>query len=427
MKTVADQFPETTMTPSAKAVPVGGVHVAFVVAWLFCLLFYFMEYAVRSAPSVMLPELKGAFGLTTVGLSSLLGLYYYTYATFAVVAGASVDRWGAKYPIPIGVVMLALGTAMFGASVEWIAGVGRLLQGAGAAFAFVAAVYLASHGLPARLLATAIGITQCIGMLGGSAGQFVVAPLIHGPVTWQQFWVYAGILTLLIAVAMYIVTPSEERPQRTTDARQSTLALYKMVLTNPQSYLCGLCAGLLFLPTTVGDMMWGVSFLTGGWHLGYQQAVDRAAMVPLGWVVGCPLLGYLADRIGRRKPVIFGGAALMLVAALAIFYLPPDTFPPYLLGFLLGLGSGAAMIPYSIIKEVNPDEAKGSATGAMNFLVFVISAFAAPAMGWWLQRLAGGSALTLDVFVKSGSVYVAAIVLAAVLTLFLKETGSRRS
>jgi MFS family permease len=427
MKTVADQFAGTTTTTAAKPMPVSGIHAAFVVAWLFCLLFYFMEYAVRSAPSVMLPELKGAFGLTTVGLSSLLGLYYYTYAAFAVVAGASVDRWGAKYPIPIGVLLLALGTAMFGASVEWIAGVGRLLQGAGAAFAFIGAVYLASHGLPARLLATAIGITQCIGMLGGSAGQFVVAPLIHGPVTWQQFWIYAGILTLLIAVAMFIVTPGEERPRLTTTATRGTLALYKMVLTNPQSYLCGLCAGLLFLPTTVGDMMWGVSFLTGGWHLGFQQAVDRAAMVPLGWVVGAPLLGYLADRIGRRKPVIFGGAALMLVATLAIFYLPPTTFPPYLLGFLLGLGSGAAMIPYSIIKEVNPDEAKGSATGAMNFLVFVISAFAAPAMGWWLQRLAGGAALTLDVFVKSGSVYVAAIAVAAILTLFLKETGSRAS
>jgi CRP/FNR family cyclic AMP-dependent transcriptional regulator len=40
-----------------------------------------------------------------------------------------------------------------------------------------------------------------------------------------------------------------------------------------------------------------------------------------------------------------------------------------------------AMIPYSIIKEVNPDEVKGSATGAINFLVFVMSAFAAPAFG----------------------------------------------
>ena len=134
-------------------------HIAFVVAWFFCLLFYFMQYAVRSAPSVMIPELTTAFGLTTLGVSSLLGLYYYTYSTFAIIAGASLDRWGAKYTIPIGVFFLAIGIVMFGMGIAWVANVGRLLQGAGAAFAFVGAVYLASHGFPARYLATAIGVT----------------------------------------------------------------------------------------------------------------------------------------------------------------------------------------------------------------------------------------------------------------------------
>ncbi len=399
-------------------------HTAFIVAWLFCLLFYFMEYAVRSAPSVMLPELTAAWGLTTVGLSSLLGLYYYSYAGFAILAGASVDRWGAKYTIPVGVLLLALGTAMFGVSVTWVAGVGRFLQGAGAAFAFIAAVYLAAHGLPARYLATAIGITQCLGMLGGSAGQFVGAPLIHGPLTWPQFWIDAGIVTLLIAVAMFFATPRESRSQGARTSIWSAFAPYKTVLTNPQSYLCGLCAGLLFLPTTVGDMTWGVAFLRDGWHLDYTQAVDRAAMVPLGWVFGCPILGYLADKIGRRKPVILGGAALMLAATAAIMYLPPATFPAYVLAFLLGFGSGAAMIPYSIIKEVNPDNAKGSATGAMNFLVFVMSAFAAPAYGWWLQKLAGGAQFTGAAFSTAGTAFVVAILIAVVLALFLKETGS---
>ena len=415
---------QTMTIGGAKPATASAFHKAFIVAWLFCLLFYFVEYAVRSAPSVMLPELRTAFGLSTVGLSSLIGLYYYSYAAFAIVAGASVDRWGAKYTIPAGVLILAVGTAMFAVNVGWIAGVGRFLQGAGAAFAFIAAVYLASRGLPARYLATAVGITQCLGMLGGAAGQFVVAPLIHGPLEWQQFWVYAGVVSLLIAVAMFVVTPSEDVSPASNASIWTTFAPYKTVLTNPQSYLCGLCGGLLFLPTTVGAMTWGVSFLQEGWHVAYTPAVDRAAAVAIGWVFGCPILGYVADRIGRRKPVVLGGAALMLAAALAIFYLPPETFPPYLLGFLLGFGSGAAMIPYSIIKEVNPDHAKGSATGAMNFLVFVMTALAAPAIGWWMQELAGGAALTLDAFVTAGSVYVAAIVVAAILTLFLKETGS---
>jgi len=414
---------QTMPVGGAKPTPANAFNTAFIIAWLFCLLFYFMEYAVRSAPSVMLPELRAAFGLNTAGLSSLIGLYYYSYAAFAIVAGAAVDRWGAKYTISAGVLILAIGTAMFGASMTWIAGVGRFLQGAGAAFAFVAAVYLAARGLPARYLATAIGVTQCVGMLGGSAGQFGVAPLIHGSLDWQQFWIYASVVILFIAVAMFIATPRENLTQGSTSI-WTTFAPYKIVLTNPQSYLCGLCGGLLFLPTTVGAMTWGVSFLQQGWHVDYTQAVDRAAAVAMGWVFGCPILGYIADRIGRRKPVVLAGAALMLAATLAIFYLPPATFPPYLLGFLLGFGSGAAMIPYSIIKEVNPDHAKGSATGAMNFLVFAITALVAPVIGWWMQRLSGGPDLTLDVFVTAGSVYVAAILVAVILTLFLKETGT---
>jgi len=412
----------TMSAPAATPNAAGGFQAAFVVAWLFCLLFYFMEYVVRSAPSVMLPELAKSFGLSTVGLSSLLGLYYYSYAAFAIIAGAALDRWGAKYVVTAGLVLLAAGTAMFGVDLNWVAGAGRFLQGAGAAFAFVAAVYLVAHGMPARVLATAIGITQCVGMLGGSAGQFAVAPLIQGPIAWQQFWIDAGIVTLVIAVAMFIATP-RERSQAGGTSLWSAFAPYKKVLTNPQTYLCGLCAGLLFMPTTVGDMTWGVAFLRDAWHAGYAQAVDRAAMVPLGWVFGCPILGYLADRIGCRKPVIFAGAMVMLAATLAIYLLPPNTFPPFVLAFVLGFGSGAAMIPYSIVKEVNPPEAKGSATGAMNFLVFVLSAFAAPAYGWLLQKLAGGAALTTEVFDRASAVFIGSIVLAVILALFLKETG----
>jgi MFS family permease len=399
-----------------------GVQTAFIAAWFFCLLFYFMQYAVRSAPSVMLPELTTAFGLTTLGVSSLLGLYYYTYSTFAIVAGASLDRWGAKYTIPIGVLTLAIGIAMFGLGMGWAASVGRLLQGAGAAFAFVGAVYLATHGFPAKYLATAVGFTQCVGMLGGSAGQFAVAPLVHGPIAWQQFWIYAGIVTLLIAVALFIATPRREEPPA-QGAVWTMFAPYKTVLSNPQSYLCGLCAGLMFLPTTVGGMIWGVSFLREGWHIGYGEAVNRASMVPLGWVVGAPLLGYVADRFGRRKPVLLAGIVLMLASAVAILYLPANTAPPYLLGFLLGFGSGAAMIPYSIIKEVNKDRVKGSATGAINFLVFVMSAFAAPGYGWLLQRLAGGAKLTLPVYQLGGAGLIAGIVIALVLVYFIRETG----
>jgi MFS family permease len=410
--------------PLAAPVTSRSFHWAFAIAWFLCLLFYFAQYAVRSAPGVMIPELTAAFSLSALGVSSLLGVYYYTYSTFAIIAGASLDRWGAKYTIPIGVTLLAVGIAMFGLGIQWAANVGRLLQGAGAAFAFVGAVYLAAHAFPARYLATAIGLTQCIGMLGGSAGQFGVAPLIHGPISWQQFWLYGSVVTLFIAIVMVLVTPRPIASEHPKSSIWRMFEPYKTVLSNPQSYLCGLCAGLLFLPTTIGDMIWGLPFLRLGWHVEYAEAVNRASMVPLGWVIGAPLLGYVADRIGRRKPVLIGGAVLMLMATSAILYLPPATFPPYLLGFVLGFGSGAAMIPYSSIKEINPDKVKGSATGAINFIVFVISALVAPSYGWLLMKLSAGAPMTLRVFEEGGATGIAAIVVAIILAFFIKETGA---
>ena len=401
------------------------LHWPFIAAWAGCVLFYFLQYALRSAPGVMVPELTSAFGLSALGVSALIGLYYYTYSSFAIVSGACFDRYGAKYVVPAGVILLAGGAALFGLGTGATAEGGRLLQGAGSAFAFTGAVYLAARGFPARYLATAIGFTQCFGMLGGASGQFVVAPLIHGVLTWQQFWLVGGAAAADLAIAVLVVTPSGHAVR--TAAQGSVWSMftpYKSVLTNPQSYLCGFAAGLLFLPTTIGDMIWGVSFLREGWHIGYAEAVNRAAMVPLGWVVGCPLLGYLADRYGRRKPVLIGGALVMLLASAMILYLPHEIVPPYLLGLVLGIGSGAAMIPYTIIKEVNDDAVKGSATGAINFLVFTLSAVMAPAYGWVLVKLSGGGTLGIEVFQKAGIVGIVGIVLAIVLSFFIRETGS---
>jgi len=41
-------------------------------------LFYFMQYALRSAPSAMMPELSSAAARDVVAASVLVGLYYYS-------------------------------------------------------------------------------------------------------------------------------------------------------------------------------------------------------------------------------------------------------------------------------------------------------------------------------------------------------------
>jgi MFS family permease len=396
---------------------------AFAIAWAFTVVFYFLEYAVRSSPAVMIPELEASFHTTALGISAILGAYYYTYSTMSLVAGAALDRLGAKRTVPVGAAILGIGCLFFSEASVFAGDAGRLLQGAGSAFAFTGAVYLAAHGFSARYLATAIGATQCVGMLGGSAGQFAVGPMIEHGLEVHRIWIGLGVIILANAVFLYFATPKEQSgPHTQAGGSGSLLTPYRIVFSNPQSYLCGLIAGLLFAPTTIGDMIWGVASFQKDLQLSYHNAVLIASMVPLGWVFGCPLLGWLSDRMGRRKPVIMGSATVMILAALQIA-LKPLPIPVHVAMFVFGVASGAAMIPYSVIKEVNPDNVKGSATGGINFLVFGITAFLGPVYAKHIGKGIGNS-LNLHLHFQKGAFFwIVCCAAAIVVSFFLRETG----
>src|SRR4051794_5090218 len=272
-----------------------------VVVWLLTAIFYFYQYALRSAPAVMIPQLADAFSLTSMGVASMVGLFYYGYSPFSLVAGAAMDRLGPRWLVPSAVMVVGIGAFLFATGDRNIASVGRFLQGAGGVFALVGAIYIATKNFAASQAATLIGVTQMFGMAGGAAGQFIVGPMIGRGLPWNQFWIGMGVGGLLIAAVLFFLIPNDKVTAQSAGWFKTAATAFGTVFRNPQSILCGLISGLLFIPTTIFDMIWGVRYLQEAHGFDYGSAVMRSAMVPVGWIVGCPLLGFISDRIGRRK------------------------------------------------------------------------------------------------------------------------------
>jgi MFS family permease len=270
-----------------------------------------------------------------------------------------------------------------------------------------------------------IGATQMFGMAGGSAGQFAVGPLIGSGFPWDRFWLLMGFAGIPIAILLFFLIPKKEAGSGAGIGLGPAFKAMGAVFINPQSILCGLIAGLIFVPTTIFDMVWGVRYLQEAHDVPYSLAVLRSASVPFGWIIGCPLLGWLSDRLGRRKPVIIGAAFVLLGVLALILFGPADQFPQYSLGLLAGIASGAAMIPYTVIKEANRPEHSGTATGVINFLNFAMTALLGPIFASRLIAASGGGERELGHYQSTFTPLLFGVAIAILLALILRETGPK--
>ena len=67
----------------------------------------------RSAPAVMMPQLSEALRPDAAGVASLVGLFYYGYAPFSLVAGVAMDQLGPRRVVPLGAAAVGVGALLF--------------------------------------------------------------------------------------------------------------------------------------------------------------------------------------------------------------------------------------------------------------------------------------------------------------------------
>jgi MFS family permease len=352
--------------------------------WFLVTIFYFYEYFLRAAPSVMESGLSQFFHLTSAGLGSLIGAYYYTYAPLQIVAGVAMDRFGGRKVVPFAVMLCALGSWLFISPSLWVATTGRMLIGAGSACAFVSVIFIATNWISRKHLALLTGLTQTCGMLGAIFGQkYVEVVMKH--YSWQTIWVQSFIFGSVLAVILYFIIP-----KRPLDIQQRIIKQgyghirqnLKSVLKNKQTWLVGIYGGCIFLPTTILAMIWAVPFFQDSYHLPLNQITNLSSMLFAGWIVGAPLMGLISDHAGNRKHTMAVGILLTFVLMMTILYIPQ--LPDYMLVtcmFLTGIFSGAELIAIAYTCEVNPVDAKGAAIGVTNFIIFSFSALIAPLVG----------------------------------------------
>jgi MFS family permease len=126
------------------------------------------------------------------------------------------------------------------------------------------------------------------------------------------------------------------------------------------------------------------------------EAAFAVMLILLGQGLGSPVMGWLSDRIGRRKPVMFLCSGLALITlCIAVYVHGLPLWLVYAILFLHGTGSSGIIVGFSTMREAAAPHLVGASLGIVNTFVMGFSAMIHPLLGLlldtvWDERMEGG-------------------------------------
>ncbi|MDO8490911.1 MAG: MFS transporter [Dehalococcoidia bacterium] len=381
-----------------------------------------LGYGVRYSFSVIFTALLEQFKWPRDATAAILSFHILAYGFTAPIAGALVDRFGARKTMALGAVLLAAGAAASGlGNTLWhyylsfglLMGVGLCLMGGVPSTRIISNWFVTRRGLALSL------------MFFGSGGAFLLYPLVAfliERVGWRAAFVLEGVMVaaiLLPAVVFLVRSHPDEMGllpdgARSASADASATKSYERAVVDKEwasrDWTLGKAVKeyrfwMLCLTTF---SVWGIAEHIMVTHhvafaedAGYSKMYAASVLAFFGvFTSGGALAGMVSDRIGREAT--FTIATGIGISGIAVLMLMGDSSQPwilYLYSILFGLGFGMTS---PCIAASATDMFQGRRAGMV--IGFIWFAFAlGGATGPWL----GGA-----IFEATGS-YLPAFILAA--------------
>jgi MFS family permease len=351
--------------------------------WLTGAVFFFYAWVLRVAPSVMVEELMRDFAVGAAVLGHLSAAYFYGYAGMQIPVGVLLDRFGPRRLMTLAALVCAGGCVLFATSSSLaVASAGRFLIGASAAFSLVGSMAVAGQWFGASRFALLSGLSMAMGMAGGVFGQAPLRLAVEA-----SDWRFTSLMLASGGLALAVAAWAFVRDRwRGSGGLARALSGLGVVLRDRQIWLVALAGLGTSAPLLAFASLWGVPFLETAYGLPRTQAAVLTSVVFVGWGIGAPVVGWLSDRIGRRKPPLMAGLLLETAALALLVYVPGLPMPALgLLCFLVGFFGSAQIVCFALARENHPAALSGTAIGFVNAMVTGAGALFQPLVGLLLD------------------------------------------
>ncbi len=351
---------------------------------IFALIFsgYLLVYFHRLCPAVLALDIQEAFSIGGALMGVMASAYFYPYALMQLPTGLLVDRWGPRRIVSSFLVIAGVGAFLMAYTDSLALAVfGRVLVGLGVATLFVSNFKLISAWFSPKQFVIVGGFFMT---MGGMGALLASAPLawISGWIGWRQTFAVVGGMTFVMALLIFVfvrnspvdigLPPLQSREKTRSNSHLTLWQGLKSVVTAgrfwPVSIWTFCSHGIAF---SFGGL-WGGPFLMQFYGLSKSAAGGILSTFALALIFGAPLLGWGANRFGR-KVVMVGCSTLLLIVCLSMYFFMNwlNSTWLYILFFCFFVAGGAVgPIQATVSKELFPAELEGTAMGSVNIFPF---------------------------------------------------------
>ncbi len=396
--------------------------------WCVATLAYLLIVSQRFAPAAVVGTMMQRFTIGAAEIGILAALQFFVYMLLQIPAGTLADLLGPRRVLCCGTALAGIGTIIFGLSLTFpVALVGRALLGLGDALMFVNIMRLQASWFEPREYATLSGLVMCASGLGGvlATAPLVVLVDLAG---FTMSFVGAGILLLMLSVLIVLVV--RDRQAGILEQRPGLLRPLISIASNARSWPPFLVQFGIVGPVVTFTSVWGIPFLMEARDMSHTAAAVALGLFSIGMSIGGPLIGFISDRIERRRiPLIVAtgtAACLWLVLIAGGTSLPLSLIIGTI--FLLGMVSSISSVGFALIKEVNDVCYSGQGAGFMNAGGFLCVTGLQLAVGyllsiqWTGEIVAGERVYSAQAFSHSFWLLLAMTLVALLGALLARET-----
>ncbi|MEW5909169.1 MAG: MFS transporter [Thermodesulfobacteriota bacterium] len=339
---------------------------------------YFFVYFHRVSTSVIVKDLLNAFDTNATALGFMSSIYFYIYAFEQPLVGFLSDRLGPRRVIGWWSIGAALGCFIFAAApnILW-ASLGRALIGFGVGGVYVPAIKAFSLWFQKKDFATVLGFLMSVGNLGAviATTPLAWATDAYG---WRPTFLLIGGITLLLSILTFTLTRdhdssiSADRFNSTPDSAPSkgSRRIFVQILLSWKFWMISLIFFGIYGTVLTLQGLWATPFLMSALGIERIPASRLNMLIPIGVIVGSPLIGWILDRFSFNKQ----NTVMAIIVLYALPWVGIIFFPETLgilglsmLFFIMGVMTGGFISTFwGFVRDTTPSDIFGLTSGMLN-------------------------------------------------------------